>query len=63
MVIHLVEHNGPTYGSWLIARCGARVDRGEDRRFQHLPVTCAICKTLEAEDDEAIRQLQQEDAR
>lgn len=55
--VHLIEDASATYCGWLVARCGARVDRGEDRRFQHLPVTCAQCNALSAQDDRALAQL------
>jgi hypothetical protein len=55
--VHLIEPDAPRYRSWLTARCGARVDRGEDRRFQHLPVTCERCLALQDQDDTALAQL------
>lgn len=56
--VHLIEPDAPIYRGWITARCGARVDRGEDRRHLHLPVTCASCLALQAQDDRALAQLQ-----
>lgn len=57
MTIHLIEPGARTYITDVIARCGVRVSRDEERRTRDLPVDCAKCTALEAEDDAAIEEL------